>query len=113
MIPRNPCHNAKLPKVYKSEIRPLSDEQVHDFLIEAEKDNIYGMLLRVILFTGLRESEALGLTWDCVNFAKGSLTINKQLQRRPQYAGGPQLTSTKNGKVRVLRPAGFDTISGR
>ena len=107
MIPRNPCHNAKLPKVYKSEIRPLSDEQVHDFLIEAEKDNIYGMLLRVILFTGLRESEALGLTWDCVNFAKGSLTINKQLQRRPQYAGGPQLTSTKNGKVRVLRPAGF------
>ena len=48
MIPRNPCHNAKLPKVYKSEIRPLSDEQVHDFLIEAEKDNIYGMLLRVI-----------------------------------------------------------------
>ena len=65
MIPRNPCHNAKLPKVYKSEIRPLSDEQVHDFLIEAEKDNIYGMLLRVILFTGLRESEALGLTWDC------------------------------------------------
>lgn len=60
MIRRNPCHNARLPKVYKSEIRPLSDEQVHDFLIEAEKDNIYGMLLRVILFTGLRESEALG-----------------------------------------------------
>ena len=107
MIRRNPCHNAKLPKVYKTEIRPLTDQQVHDFLIEAEKDNLYGTLLRVILFTGLREAEAMGLTWDCVDFKKGSLTINKQLQRRPQSAGGPQLTPTKNGKPRILRPAGF------
>ena len=107
MIRRNPCHNAKLPKVYKTEIRPLTDQQVHDFLIEAEKDNLYGTLLRVILFTGLREAEAMGLTWDCVDFKKGSLTINQQLQRRPQSAGGPQLTPTKNGKPRILRPAGF------
>lgn len=107
MIRRNPCHNAKLPKVYKTEIRPLTDQQVHDFLIEAEKDNLYGTLLRVILFTGLREAEAMGLTWDCEDFKKGSLTINKQLQRRPQSAGGPQLTPTKNGKPRILRPAGF------
>ena len=70
MIRRNPCHNAKLPKVYKTEIRPLTDQQVHDFLIEAEKDNLYGTLLRVILFTGLREAEAMGLTWDCVDFKK-------------------------------------------
>lgn len=107
LIRRNPCHNAKLPKVYKTEIRPLTDQQVHDFLIEAEKDNLYGTLLRVILFTGLREAEAMGLTWDCVDFKKGSLTINKQLQRRPKSAGGTQLTPTKNGKPRILRPAGF------
>ena len=107
LIRRNPCHNAKLPKVYKTEIRPLTDQQVHDFLIEAEKDNLYGTLLRVILFTGLREAEAMGLTWDCVDFQKGTLTINKQLQRRPKSAGGTQLTPTKNGTPRILRPAGF------
>ena len=76
-IKKNPCHKAKLPKVYKTEITPLTE----------------------------REGEALGLTWDCVNFKYGTVVINKQLQRRPQDAGGPQLTPTKNGKSRTLRPA--------
>ena len=67
-IKKNPCHKAKLPKVYKTEITPLTDQQVHDFLQEAQNDEYYGTILRVILFTGLREGEALGLTWDCVNF---------------------------------------------
>ena len=90
LIRRNPCHNAKLPKVYKTEVHPLSDDQVAQFLEMAKPDEQYGIVLRVILFTGLREGEALGLTWDCVDFAKGSITINKQLQRRPQHAGGTQ-----------------------
>lgn len=104
-IKKNPCHKAKLPKVYKTEITPLTDQQVHDFLQEAQNDEYYGTILRVILFTGLREGEALGLTWDCVNFKYGTVVINKQLQRRPQDDGGPQLTPTKNGKSRTLRPA--------
>ena len=45
------------------------------------------------------------MTWDCVNFKYVTVVINKQLQRRPQDAGGPQLTPTKNGKSRTLRPA--------
>ena len=105
LIKKNPCHKAKLPKVYKTEITPLTDQQVHDFLQEAQNDEYYGTILRVILFTGLREGEALGLTWDCVNFKYGTVVINKQLQRRPQDDGGPQLTPTKNGKSRTLRPA--------
>ncbi len=42
-----------------------------------------------------------------MDFNHGTLTINKQLQRRPQSAGGTQLTPTKNGKSRTLRPARF------
>ena len=57
--------------------------------------------------TGLRLGEAMGLTWDCVDFEKGALNINKQLQRRPQKDGGSTLTSVKSGKPRILRPAPF------
>ena len=49
----------------------------------------------------------MGLTWDCVDFEKGALNINKQLQRRPQKDGGSTLTSVKSGKPRMLRPAPF------
>ena len=33
------------------------------------------------IFSGLRESEIIGLTWDCVDFDKGIITVAKQLKR--------------------------------
>lgn len=107
MISKNPCKKVKLPKVYNKQITPLTDKQVKDFLEIISTDEIYGTILRVIVFTGLRLGEAMGLTWDCVDFEKGSLNINKQLQRRPQKDGGSTLTSVKSGKPRILKPAPF------
>ena len=107
MISKNPCKKVKLPKVYNKQITPLTDKQVKDFLEIISTDEIYGTILRVIVFTGLRLGEAMGLTWDCVDFEKGALNINKQLQRRPQKDGGSTLTSVKSGKPRMLRPAPF------
>lgn len=107
MISKNPCKKVKLPKVYNKQITPLTDKQVKDFLEIISTDEIYGTILRVIVFTGLRLGEAMGLTWDCVDFENGALNINKQLQRRPQKDGGSTLTSVKSGKPRILKPAPF------
>ena len=107
MIKSNPCKKVKLPKVYKKQIKPFTDEQVKDLLEVISADEIYGPILKTITFTGLRLAEAIGLTWDCVDFEKGTLNINKQLVTRPQRDGGPILTTVKNGKPRILRPAPF------
>ena len=107
MISSNPCKKVKLPKVFKKDIVPLTDAQVKQFLEIVTYDEIYGTLLKVIVFTGLRLGEAMGLTWDCVDFEKGALNINKQLQRRPEKDGGSTLTSVKSGKPRILRPAPY------
>lgn len=102
----NPCQRVTLPKVQKAEITPLTDEQVTAFLKEAAGDEME-ILLTVILFTGLRESEALGLTWDCVNFDVGTLKINKQLQKRPLRDGGFVFAPLKNDKSRTVHAATF------
>ena len=106
-IARNPCDMVDLPRVEKAQIMPLTDEQVKSYLAAADADNDYGDILKVILFTGLREAEALGLTWDCIDFKKGTLKICKQLQKRPAEAGGFQFAALKNDKTRILRPAPF------
>ena len=100
----NPADRVTLPRVDKKEINPLDDEQLSDFYKEAGNDE-YCYLLRILPFTGLRESEATGLTWDCVDFDKGTITINKQLIKRPAADGGFTLATTKNSKIRVVRPA--------
>lgn len=102
----NPADRVTLPRVEKKELAPLTDEQVKDFLREASNDDLE-IILKVILFTGLRESEALGLTWDNIDFKAGTLKVCKQLQKRRLADGGATLATTKNGKSRTLKPAPF------
>jgi len=102
----NPADRVTLPRVEKTEINPLSDDQVKQFLKVASGDE-YEIILTVILFTGLREAEATGLTWDCIDFKAGTLKVCKQLQKRPLKDGGFAFAPLKNDKIRVLRPAPF------
>jgi len=115
ILQKNPCDKTRLAKVEKKHIKPLTDEQIKEFIERCESDTYYGSILRVIAFTGLRESEAMGLTWDAVDFEKGHLIIDKQLMRKPKADGGTTLSSVKNGKPRVLAPAQYvmDTLKKR
>ena len=95
-----------LPRVEKKEVRPLTDEEVKMFVAKLEGEE-YKRLFQAILFMGLRESEASGLTWDCVDFANGVVTIKQQLIKRKKADGGYTLASTKSDKKRVITPAPF------
>ena len=102
----NPADRVTLPRVDKKEIHPLTDEQVKNFLQVSSGDE-YEIILKMILFTGLREAEATGLTWDCVDFKAGTIKVCKQLQKRPLRDGGFTFAPLKNDKVRILKPAPF------
>lgn len=54
------------------------------------------------MFTGMRQGELLGLSWDNVNFKTGQITIKQQLQCKD---GVYFLETPKSGKCRVLSPA--------
>lgn len=76
---RNPAEMVTLPRVERKEIQPLTDAQV-GALVAAIGNDGYGTLLKLVVFTGLRLAEAIGLTWDCVDFEKRRLTINKHFK---------------------------------
>ena len=100
----NPSDACTLPRIEKKEIKPLDEAQIVDFL-NAIKGHRYETLFTVTLFTGMREGEALGLTWDCVDFDRGTLLINKQLQREKKKNAQYILPTTKNGRARRITPA--------
>ena len=66
-IHKNPTAGCKLPKVVRPEIKPLEPEEIARMLKEAKKD-AYDNLFIVAMFTGMRQGELLGLSWDNVNF---------------------------------------------
>ena len=104
-IRTNPTDPCVLPRIAKKELKPLDEEQISAFL-RAIQGHRFEDLFLVTLFTGMREGEVLGLTWDCVDLDKGTILINKQLQKvrdKPVY----NLVSTKNGKSRCITLASF------
>jgi len=104
----NPSDACILPRVVKKEIKPLGDDAIRQFL-EAIQGHRFEILLTVTLFTGLREGEVLGLSWDRVDFDGGTLLIDRQLQRAEDKTGERRysLVSLKNGKWRRITPADF------
>lgn len=102
-IPKNPASKCTLPKVERAEIVPLDDEQAAA-LLNAAKESEMEHIITVALFTGLRLSEILGLTWDAVDFKRGTITVNKQLSRSTFRENGP-FSSPKSGKARTITAA--------
>ena len=100
-IRTNPADNVSLPKSPKAEIKPLDSKQIKEFL-HAIKGHKYERLYIVALFTGMREGELLGLTWDCVDFEKGQILVKHQLQKRGTTR---YFAPLKNNKTRTITPA--------
>jgi len=102
-IRNNPLDAVILPRVEKKEVKTLEDDDLIRFLniIKGEPDEL---IYFVTVFTGLRQGEVLGLTWDCVDFENNALLINKQqayLKRTKEFV----YMSLKNGKARALTVA--------
>lgn len=103
-IRANPCLACELPRVEKKEMQTIPPERIGEFMAAIRQDE-YGPVYYVDLFTGLRQGEILGLTWDSVDFTRGTLTISRQLQKERGRGGQCRLVSLKNDKSRVLTPA--------
>ena len=108
MLRFNPANACTLPRIEKKELKPLDEENIKEFL-KVIQGTRYEDIFLVTLFTGMREGEVLGLTWDCVDFEKGILLINKQIQlhQEKELKGAYTLTSPKNGKSRTIAAAPF------
>lgn len=105
----NPAKKNDLPKIGKSDIHALSVEEIKKFLI-AIKGSRMEYLFKITLFTGMRAGEIIGLTWDCINFEEGYISLYRQLVRiRNPKTDNYYYTfsSLKNGRSRRLYPPMF------
>ena len=102
----NPADACTLPRIVRKDVKPLDEDATAQF-IEAIQGHRYELVFLVTLFTGMRQGEVLGLTWDCVDLGKGLITINKQIQKAPGGGSVYHLVPTKNSKGRTVTPAPF------
>ena len=81
LLLKNPCDGVIKPPITSTERRVLSMEEQLRFLrfIQQERWKFSEPTLTVLLGTGMRVGELLGLNWEDIDFEQKSISINKTL----------------------------------
>ena len=96
LIIKHPMNGVRYTKPVraKDDIKFLTREEQRIFLQAAKRSHNYNQYA-LILETGLRTGELIGLTWDAIDFEKRTLTVNKTLEYRHKqgyWRAGPPKT---------------------
>ena len=100
----NAADAVTLPRLEKKEVRPLTEDETRRFLDALEGEPLRD-LITVALLTGMREGEICGLSWDAVDFEKGTVTVKQQLLKAKGRGAGHFVSSTKSDRARTLTVA--------
>ena len=77
-IQKNPMKKIVPPKVSKKDVDALTeDEAVRFFNALLSCDFEFRYILQVLITTGLRRGECLGLQWTDIDFSNETLTVNR------------------------------------
>ena len=96
LLLKHPMDGVRYTKPVRApnDIHYLTVDEQKRFLAVAERSNNYYQYA-LILETGLRTGELIGLTWDAIDFKKRTLTVNKTLEYRykqKDWRAGPPKT---------------------
>ena len=103
-ISKNPAEFATVPRQGKPKNDYYTEEEVKELLVKTKDTDIY---LEILLGVGLgmRRGEVLSLTWNDVNFQKGTISVNKSVSN---IKGEVIVSSTKTeAGERVLKIPDF------
>lgn len=86
----NPCAAITLPRGLPKTKRKALEESVEDKVIAAVDTSDFALFPYLLLFTGMRRGEALGLQWGDIDTEKDEITVRDQYQ----FIKGKGTTST-------------------
>ena len=96
LIAKHPMDGVRFTKPVRAtdDIKFLTRDEQRVFLETAKRSRNYNQYA-LILETGLRTGEMIGLTWDAIDFENRTLTVNKTLEYRHKqhfWCAGPPKT---------------------
>lgn len=109
LISKHPMDGVRYTKPVRAvdDIKFLTKEEQEKFLEVAKRSHNYRQYA-LLLETGLRTAELIGLTWDAIDWKKHTLTINKSLEYRHKqgyWRAGPPKTQKSYRTIPLTKRA--------
>jgi integrase len=109
-LARNPASLAEAPRPRTPEMHVWTAEQLRTFLHEVERERLYAAWL-LLITTGMRRGEVLGLTWENVDLRAGRLSVVHSLTVVDYHRVAMLEPKTAKGRRSVaLDPATIDAL---
>ena len=113
LISKHPMNGVRYTKPVRAvnDIKFLTVEEQEKFL-EVSRNTHIGPQYELLLETGLRTGELIGLTWDAIDWDKRTLTVNKTLEYRHKHGfwkAGPPKTE-KSYRTIPLTNRAYDIL---
>jgi integrase len=102
ILSRNPAEAVDRPRVEQAEFQILTEAQARQFLI-AVTGSEFEALFYLALTTSMRQGELLGLKWSDLDWEKGTLLVQRQLQQveNKGYAFVPPKTKAGRRDIKI------------
>jgi integrase len=99
--PAEHVHAPRIEKINSDPAHIFTQEEIEKILERFKGTHSIYYAFLIAYYTGMRVSEVYGLTWDCINFEKKTLTINKNIIKKNQYGLPKRKNITKGHSVGV------------
>lgn len=109
MIASNPASKVEPPRQTRREMRALGESEAQRFIEAAKEDRFYALWI-LLVSTGLRPGEALGLKWADVDWDNARLRIQRVLVRLKAGAWHFAEPKTERSRRVVSLPQGLISI---
>lgn len=106
LVVQNVASRATLPKLKKKEVNHFQPEELFRIMDALEKEPIkWRALVTVLIMSGCRRGEVLGLKWDRVDFAKGTIRIDNNILYAPGVGIYEDTPKTEKSRRVIALPA--------
>ena len=115
MIQKHPMDGVRFTKPVRAvdDIKCLTTDEQQKFMEAAKRSHNYAQYA-LILETGLRTGEVIGLTWDAIDWKARTLTVNKTLEFRHKqkvWRAGPPKTQQSYRTIPLTERA-YEILKG-